>query len=93
VHEINRFATFPNCTIILDVDPEIAAARLVARGGKRERFDALETQKRVAANYRAIGNSCFDGNGCVWPVYTIDGELSMDTVTHAILDIVETHLS
>lgn len=67
VAEINRFARKPDLTILVDVDPKVAAARRAGRGGPGERYEDDDTQARVAAAYRTEaahhGAVLIDGNG------------------------------
>ena len=51
IRELNRFARRPDVTLVLDVSPEVAAARRRARGGAAELFDDAELQGRLAAAY------------------------------------------
>lgn len=77
VAEINRFAPEPDLTLLVDVPPEVAAARRRSRGGEAEIFDEDATQRRViesyreeAARLRAAGHR----------VVTVDGTPSADAV-------------
>jgi dTMP kinase len=67
VAEINRFAQKPDLTILVDVDPRVAASRRAGRGGPAERYDDDDTQARLAAAYRVEaahhGAVVVDGNG------------------------------
>jgi dTMP kinase len=51
IRDINRQARRPDLTLVLDVDPDVAAARRVSRGGKPELYEKLELQRRLAALY------------------------------------------
>jgi dTMP kinase len=51
IREINRQARRPDLTLVLDVDPDVAAARRVSRGGKPELYEKLELQRRLARLY------------------------------------------
>jgi dTMP kinase len=53
VAAVNARAEPPDLTLLVEIAPELAAARRRARGGPEELYDALETQARVAATYRA----------------------------------------
>ncbi|MFO0755837.1 MAG: dTMP kinase [Byssovorax sp.] len=52
IRELNRHARRPDLTLVLDVSPEVAAARRRARGGAVELFDDADLQARLAAAYR-----------------------------------------
>lgn len=51
---INGQARRPDLTLVLDLDPETAAARRAARGGEEELFERLDLQRRVRAQYAKI---------------------------------------
>lgn len=52
--ELNRRARKPDLTVFLEIAPEEAARRRAADQRIEEIFDALATQQRVAAGYRAV---------------------------------------
>lgn len=54
LRELNRHAPRPDLTIVVDVSPELARERRLARGGGREIFDDDAFQARVSAFYAAI---------------------------------------
>jgi dTMP kinase len=51
IRELNRYARRPDMTLVLDVDPQVAAQRRVGRGGAHELYDDLDLQARLAAAY------------------------------------------
>jgi dTMP kinase len=51
IRELNRCAQRPDLTLVLDVDPDVAAERRKSRGGKAELYEKLELQRRLAALY------------------------------------------
>jgi dTMP kinase len=53
IRELNRQARRPDLTLVLDVDPDVAAERRKSRGGKAELYEKLELQRRLAALYAA----------------------------------------
>jgi dTMP kinase len=52
--ELNRFAQRPDLTIVLDVSPEVARARRLARSSTKELFDDDDLQGRLARFYAEI---------------------------------------
>jgi len=52
IRELNRYAMRPDVTLVLDVSPDVAAARRRARGGAHELFDDADLQARLARAYR-----------------------------------------
>lgn len=79
VAELNRNAPAPDVTLLLDIPPELAAERRAARGSSAEIYDALETQRRLAARYTELAAARPDLH-----VRIIDGALPADQVTLAI---------
>lgn len=51
IREINGRALRPDLTLVIDVDPDVAAVRRAARGGPPEIFEVQEIQRRLAAVY------------------------------------------
>jgi dTMP kinase len=79
---LNQRARTPDCTFFLEVDPEVAAQRRADDDRSEEIFDHLDTQRRVAAGYRAVvadrsKSECIE---------TIDGHLPMDEISTRMLE-------
>jgi dTMP kinase len=51
---VNGHARRPDRTLVLDLDPELAAARRAARGTPGELFERVELQRRIRDNYRTL---------------------------------------
>jgi dTMP kinase len=84
VEGLARGIRTPDLTILLDVPVERAAARRRAAGRITERYDADETQQRVAENYRTLARQ----HGVV----VLDGSGGIDEVAAAIASVVEARL-
>ena len=54
IASINGHARRPDLTIVLDVDPEVAAQRRSTRGGSEELLEKLDLQRRVRAQYSKL---------------------------------------
>lgn len=54
LREINRHAPRPALTLVLDVSPEIARSRRLARDATRELFDDDALQRALSAFYRRV---------------------------------------
>ncbi len=54
IRSLNRFALRPDLTIVLDVPPEIAAARREARGEAAQLYEQNEVQQALAAFYKDL---------------------------------------
>jgi dTMP kinase len=84
VRQINTQAPPPDLTLLLEVRPEIAMARIDRSRSERDRFETLDFQRKVADNYRTQ-LADFAGS----PSVVIDGEMAVDEVTAAIGRAVE----
>jgi dTMP kinase len=51
---LNRRARRPDLTLFLEIEPTLGEARRRSAGRADELYDRLETQERVAANYREV---------------------------------------
>jgi dTMP kinase len=54
IRSINRYAMRPELTIVLDVAPDIAAARREARGEAAQLYEQNEVQRALAAFYKNL---------------------------------------
>ena len=84
IAELNRRARRPDLTVFIEVDPEIAAKRRADDDRPQELFDALATQRRVAAGYRAV----IDMLRQTERIEIIDGSQPIDEVSAAIFELV-----
>lgn len=83
IRVLNERARRPDLTVLLRVDPDVAAARRAAdatRGGD-EIYDRLETQRRVAAGYEAVVAALRDSER----IEVVDGERPPDQVAAQLL--------
>lgn len=88
IAELNRRARRPDLTLFVEVDPEIAARRRADAGRPDELFDALDTQRRVAAGYREVVAEL----RAVERIEVIDGAAPLEAVTATIWERVATLL-
>jgi dTMP kinase len=79
LRELNRFARRPDLTLVLDVSPDEARARRLARAGSRELFDDDDLQARLAAFYAQIDRH-FPGD----VIAHVPGDGAVDAVAAAI---------
>jgi dTMP kinase len=85
---INGHARRPDLTIVLDLDPELAAQRRSTRGGNEELLEKIDLQRRVRAQYGKLPR--------VRPsdrIVTIDASPSIEDVHKRIVAEVETLLA
>ena len=88
IRELNRFARRPHVTVVLDVSPDVAAARRRARGGAAEIYEDADLQARLAGAYRHA-EDLVPGDR----VIHIDGDGDPDTVAAAIIATLDPILS
>jgi dTMP kinase len=79
VRELNRHARRPDLTLVLDVDPEVAASRRGARSGRPELYEVDELQVELAQFYAKI-DELFPGD----TIRHIDANCGVEGVTAAI---------
>lgn len=77
IAELNRRARRPDLTVYLDVPPEVAAERRAGEGRSEEIFDALATQRRVAAGYQTVIEMLRDTER----IEVVDGDRPADKVS------------
>ena len=87
VISLNREAKLPDLAILVKVSVEVAAKRRQERGGPEELFDAIEAQRKIANAY----DLAFTQEN-LGPTAIVDGEADMETVTKAILKIINGRL-
>ncbi|MCA9530501.1 MAG: dTMP kinase [Myxococcales bacterium] len=54
LRDINRHARRPDLTLVLDIDPSVAAERRALRGGTQELYERAALQQQLAAFYADI---------------------------------------
>ena len=79
----------PDLTLVIDMDPDLALARGLARHSGEDRFESLgaEFQHRLRAGYLALARE--------YPnrVRVVDGHRSADTVADEVEHLVRAHLA
>ena len=81
IRTINEHCRKPDLIIFLEVDPQVAQHRCINDNRIQERYDALETQKKIAQVYQDI----FAKTAQDEPVVHIDGHQSLEHVASQIL--------
>lgn len=84
IRKLNRHARRPDVTVVLDVQPSVAAERRRARGTGRELYDDADLQAELAAAYRRA-EDLIPGDRLVH----IDGDAAPEAVTAAIAAAVD----
>ncbi len=84
VRSLNRCAPAPDLTLLIDVDPEIAAKRRASRAGPQEIYETDDLQRELARRYRAARSDERVGR-----LVTIDGNGSLAQVSAAVEQAIE----
>ncbi|PID39482.1 MAG: dTMP kinase [Proteobacteria bacterium] len=99
VSQLNTHAPAADLTIYLRVSPEVAAERRRIRGEPDDLFDALESQRRIAAAYdqllgRAPGQIERRGRGELHHrVAVVDGDRDQETIAANLSELLDAELS
>lgn len=80
VREINRQARVPDLTIVLDVRPEVAADRRLARARTRELYEDEHLQRRLVEFYADL-DGLFPGENIVH----VDANVGVDDVAAEVM--------
>ncbi len=88
IRQLNRRARRPDLTIVLDLDPAVAAERRHHRGGPPEIYEVADVQRRLAALY-ASAEDLVPGDR----VAHVPSAGSVDEVARAVLATLEPWLS
>ncbi len=86
VHALNATFRAPDLTVFVRVPPEVALARIEARGGDREIFEQLDQLKRIDEAYGRVITLL---RGLGQHIVEIDGTPDPDSVARQILEAVE----
>jgi dTMP kinase len=85
IRQLNARARRPDLTIFLEVPAEVAAARRAADARPEELYDRIETQRAVAAGYRAVIAELAGEER----IEIVDGTLPLDEVTARVVALAE----
>jgi dTMP kinase len=79
IRHINRHALRPDLTVVVDLPPDVAAARREARGEAAQLYEQNETQRALAVFYRELASHMPSDK-----ILVIDGQGSVDDVHERI---------
>ncbi len=80
VSEINAYASSPDLTVLLDVDPKIALGRMQQGRVGEELYERLELLEKIASTYRSVAAGSQDR------FLVLDGTAPIPVVTQRIVD-------
>lgn len=81
IRVLNQRALRPDLTLLLEVDPEVAARRRASAGRTDEIYDHLDVQRRVATGYREVTGELAGSER----IEVIDGEQTLDEIAALVL--------
>jgi dTMP kinase len=81
IRSLNRHVRRPDLTIVLDLPPEVAAERRIARGEAAQLYEQSEMQQQLVAFYRNLAQH-LPGD----PIAIVDGNATIDEVHARIWD-------
>jgi dTMP kinase len=84
IRSLNRYARRPDLTIVLDVSPDIAAARRAARGEAAQLYEQNEVQRALAVFYRDLAKHMPEDR-----ILVVDANGTIDDVERRVWDAYE----
>jgi dTMP kinase len=87
---INQNAPWPNLTLFLDIDPEVAHSRMKANRWKRDLYEETDKQRLIRAAYYDVINQHLEEVG---PVRIVDAARPADEVAAEIACVVDQFLT
>ena len=88
IREINRYALRPDLTVVLDVAPEVGAARREARGEAAQLYEQNEVQQALAAFYKDLTRHMPSDR-----IVLVDAVGSIDDVARRVHEAYEAHFA
>lgn len=87
---VNSKFPLPEYLFFFEIDPKLSLARVDSRNEKKEIYETLEAQKRIASKYKEV-ISKYDGTelGEDMKVIHIDASKGIDEIARQIADILE----
>lgn len=81
---LNAQFPLPEILFFFDIDPEISLARVNARNEKKEIYEKLDLQKKIAAQYEKIISEYEKNPDCGMKVIRINAALGIDEISEII---------
>lgn len=81
---LNSQFPLPEILFFFDINPEISLARVNARNEKKEIYEKIDLQKKIAAQYEKIISEYEKNPECEMKVVRIDASRSIEEITQLI---------
>ena len=85
---LNSTFPLPEILFFFEIDPEISLKRVDSRNEKKEIYEKIETQKKIAMEYDKIITECENNPSCTMKIIRIDATKSIEEISETISKII-----
>ena len=85
---LNSTFPLPEILFFFEIDPEISLKRVDSRNEKKEIYEKIETQKKIAMEYEKIISEYENNPSCGMKIIRIDATKSIEEISEAISKII-----
>lgn len=85
---LNSTFPLPEILFFFEIDPEISLKRVNSRNEKKEIYEKLETQKKIAIEYEKIISEYENDASCEMKIIRIDATKSIEEISDTISKII-----
>ena len=85
---LNSTFTLPEILFFFEIDPEISLKRVDSRNEKKEIYEKIETQKKIAMEYEKIISEYENNPSCGMKIIRIDATKSIEEISDTISKII-----
>ena len=85
---LNSTFPLPEILFFFEIDPEISLKRVDSRNEKKEIYEKIETQKKIALEYEKIISDYENNPSCTMKIIRIDATKSIEEISETISKII-----
>ena len=85
---LNSAFPLPEILFFFEIDPEISLKRVDSRNEKKEIYEKIETQKKIAMEYEKIISEYENNPSCTMKIIRIDATKSIEEISETISKII-----
>lgn len=85
---LNSTFPLPEILFFFEIDPEISLKRVDSRNEKKEIYEKIETQKKIAMEYEKIISEYENNKSCGMKIIRIDATKSIEEISETISKII-----
>ena len=85
---LNSTFPLPEILFFFEIDPEISLKRVDSRNEKKEIYEKIETQKKIALEYEKIISDYENNPSCTMKIIRIDATKSIEEISDTISKII-----